>query len=162
MQRCLTTFLLGKTFSHMLEFPWCNNCFQCDKPWAICAYSTGCFDVELITVTTTGCNDILLEDAICAGSPPIGVGMADTLEACLQTGEVCFFYDGLDADTILGFWRWSKYCAPPDTIVQLSQWDWSFHTFLRHFSIIVLIMLVLHCCCQCARTFVCAYRQHRM
>ena len=45
--------------------------------------------------------------------------MTDTLEACLQTEQVCFFYNGLDADTI--FWDFgdgvTTSASPFDTVV---------------------------------------------
>ena len=106
--------------SYAWNFPGAASVTSSSSPGPSVIYSdTGCFDVELITITTTGCTDtVLLEDAICAGSPPIGMGMTDTLEACLQTEQVCFFYNGINADTI--FWDFgdgaTTSASPFDTV----------------------------------------------
>lgn len=106
--------------SYEWNFPGAASVSSTNSPGPSVTYAdTGCFDVELITVTTTGCTDtVLLEDAVCAGSPPVGMGMTDTLEACLQTEQVCFFYNGLDADTI--FWDFgdgvTTSASPFDTV----------------------------------------------
>ena len=106
--------------SYAWNFPGAASVTSTNSPGPLVTYAdTGCFDVELITITTTGCTDtILLEDAICAGSPPIGMGMADTLAACLQTEQVCFFYNGINADTI--FWDFgdgaTTSASPSDTV----------------------------------------------
>ncbi|HAB89952.1 MAG TPA: hypothetical protein DCF84_05390, partial [Bacteroidetes bacterium] len=106
--------------SYAWNFPGAASVTSTNSPGPSVTYAdTGCFDVELITITTTGCTDtVLLEDAICAGSPPIGMGIADTLEACLQTEQVCFFYNGINADNI--FWDFgdgaTTSASPFDTV----------------------------------------------
>ena len=106
--------------SYAWNFPGASSVTSTSSPGPTVTYTdTGCFDVELITITTTGCTDtVLLENAVCAGSPPIGMGMTDTLDACLQTGQVCFFYNGTEADTI--FWDFgdgiTASASPFDTV----------------------------------------------
>ena len=106
--------------SYSWNFPGAASVTSTSSPGPSVTYTdTGCFDVELITITTTGCTDtVLLEDAICAGSPPVGMGMTDTLDACLQTEQVCFFYNGVNADTI--FWDFgdgvTTSASPFDTV----------------------------------------------